>query len=729
MIKEYLQIAETRPASISTYAGKTQALLIHCGMGCLIRKTIVLITIAGLATGCAGQPASTSPDDELHTLPGRFAEEPITQPLVATEAYIGPDEFFVAYESEDGLVYSGGNWSNRVDLNLLTQGPEGDYSGPFILSLEYHRTARWEALPENPIVPRLLSSKQWNRFMDRVFDSALPKAEMTGIVMHFGYEDYFLFNNDMNNFESRLLFDKPPNYVVAETIDFMEFTVRARPIMEEFLTEEGIEDRRIVFSTGDGGAYSLPFVYFDREHPIGIFTRFSPAPREGGTASKSSQLAQTAAHITQSQVGGLVTRPVSSLYRLLFLAKDVTVEAVTPSWLVALDEQPIPEISDGPGMDLDEWEAELDRITGREATRGTIEYLVDGEEFFVRFADTISTASESVDIRTFIFDNDDVAADMRYLLRKRADEGIKIRVLLDGLGTIMATGSDDESMPEDHVPPDSVRRDLEEGSTIDVRQSKNPWLVAGDHVKITIVDNEVAYAGGMNIGREYRYSWHDLMMELRGPVVGVLVDEFEDAWEHAGPLGDASFLFPQARASKENSEAVGAPVRVLHTKPGNAEIFNVQRAAIRNAKKYIYIENAYFTDDAMLFELAKARRRGVDVRVILPLVGNHGPINQSNALAANAMLEHGIRVYLYPGMSHVKTAIFDGWASIGSANWDKLSFRTMKELNIATSHPEYAQQLIDRIFVPDFEGSVELTEPFPERWSDYLMEIVADYLL
>ena len=93
------------------------------------------------------------------------------------------------------------------------------------------------------------------------------------------------------------------------------------------------------------------------------------------------------------------------------------------------------------------------------------------------------------------------------------------------------------------------------------------------------------------------------------------------------------------------------------------------------------------------------------------------------------MLEHGIRVYLYPGMSHVKAAIFDGWASIGSANWDKLSFRTMKELNIATSHPEYAQQLLDRVFMPDFEQSVELTEPFPERWSDHLMEIVADYLL
>ena len=59
----------------------------------------------------------------------------------------------------------------------------------------------------------------------------------------------------------------------------------------------------------------------------------------------------------------------------------------------------------------------------------------------------------------------------------------------------------------------------------------------------------------------------------------------------------------------------------------------------------------------------------------------------------------------------------------------KLSFRTNKELNIATSHPEYVQNLVDRVFTPDFAKSVELTEPFPERWSDRLMEIVADYLL
>jgi cardiolipin synthase len=380
-------------------------------------------------------------------------------------------------------------------------------------------------------------------------------------------------------------------------------------------------------------------------------------------------------------------------------------------------------------MDIDEWEFELNQITGHNATTGTIDYLVDGEEYFVRFIDSITTAKKSVDIRTYIFDNDDFAAQLGKLLRRRSNEGLDIRILLDGLGTIVATGADDESQPDDYEAPVSVREFLENDSEIDVRQSKNPWLVAGDHVKTTIIDGEVAYAGGMNIGREYRYVWHDLMMELRGPVVGVLGDEFDRAWAHAGPMGDAGYVFSRMMPNNETADSNGYPMRVLHTRPGNAEIFRAQRAAIRNAKSYIFIQNAYFTDDAMLYELAKARRRGVDVRVILPLVGNHGPINKSNVLAANAMLEHGIRVFVYPGMSHVKAAVYDGWACLGSANWDKLSFRTNKELNIATSHPEYVQGLIDRVFTPDFEKSVELTEPFPERWSDHLLEIVADYLL
>ena len=110
------------------------------------------------------------------------------------------------------------------------------------------------------------------------------------------------------------------------------------------------------------------------------------------------------------------------------------------------------------------------------------------------------------------------------------------------------------------------------------------------------------------------------------------------------------------------------------------------------------------------------------------LVTDRGPITRNNALAANAMLEHGIRVFIYPGMSHIKAAVFDGWACIGSANWDRWSFRINKELNIATSEPAAVAELERRLFETDFANSVELVEPFPERWTDHLLEVLGDYL-
>ena len=516
---------------------------------------------------------------------------------------------------------------------------------------------------------------------------------------------------------------------MAASLSFADFMREGLPQLELFLQEEGVNSRRVVFSTGDAGAYSLPFLYVDLDLPIAVFVRYPQAPAAIPVAVPGTHVAQSVGHVAHSHLGSVVVRPVSSVFRLLFVATGAAVETVKPTWLVTLESQPIPPVTDGPPMNLESWEAKLDELTGKPANKGTIDYLVDGEAYFTRLTDALTSARESILIRTYIFDNDDVAERIGRLLRRRAAEGVEVKVLLDGLGTIVATGAVHESLPEDYQAPESVRRFLEEGSGIDVRQSRNPWLVAGDHVKTTIIDNEIAFTGGMNIGREYRYVWHDLMMEARGPIVDEIRKEFFNAWVHAGPTGDFGYFFHNLRPDRALAEDIGYPVRVLLTQSGNMEIFTAQREAIRNAQQYIYIQNAYFTDDAMLYELAKARRRGVDVRVILPLVGNHGPVNRSNVLAVNAMLEHGIRVYLYPGMSHIKAAVFDGWACLGSANWDKLSFRTNKELNLATSHAPVVNELLDKVFTSDFEASVEILEPFPQRWSDQLAEIVADFVL
>ena len=94
---------------------------------------------------------------------------------------------------------------------------------------------------------------------------------------------------------------------------------------------------------------------------------------------------------------------------------------------------------------------------------------------------------------------------------------------------------------------------------------------------------------------------------------------------------------------------------------------------------------AYFADDRILYELCRARRRGVDVRVIIPAKVNHKVMEHSNKVAINTLLEYGVRVYIYPGMSHIKAAVYDGWVCVGTANFDKLSFKVNRELNVGTS--------------------------------------------
>jgi cardiolipin synthase len=376
-------------------------------------------------------------------------------------------------------------------------------------------------------------------------------------------------------------------------------------------------------------------------------------------------------------------------------------------------------------MDLVEWEADLDRIT-RPSSSGTIDLLVDGADFFSRFSTAVNAAEKSISLRMYIFDNDDFAVSIAELLKRRASEGIDTKVLLDGFGTIISTIEQQENLPPDHVPPKSVRAFLERDSEVDVRQSQNPWFT-GDHVKTIIIDKRIAFTGGMNIAREYRYDWHDLMIELRGPVVDDLQHEFNKAWSHAGMFGDLAFARSAMGKRPQQADEGGYPVRVLFTRTESAEIYHVQRKAIRRARKYIYVQNPYFTDDVMLYELEAARKRGVDVRVIIPLETDRGLITRNNVLAANDLLESGVRVYIYPGMSHVKAAVYDGWACLGSANWDRWSFYLNKELNIATSEPTVVSALQEQVFEKDFATAVELKEPIPEFWPDYLYEMFGDY--
>jgi len=122
------------------------------------------------------------------------------------------------------------------------------------------------------------------------------------------------------------------------------------------------------------------------------------------------------------------------------------------------------------------------------------------------------------------------------------------------------------------------------------------------------------------------------------------------------------------------------------------------------------------------------RRRGVDVRVIFPAENDSGIMQTSDEVTGNELIENGARVYVYPGMTHVKAAIYDGWACLGSANFNKMSLRVGQELDVAFSDPATVDRLKQELFETDFKRSRELTQPAPLNWFDSFVKAFADEL-
>lgn len=677
--------------------------------------TVFAATVA--LVGCGGQPTEVYP-----TLTGRFATDD-AGPLTAEQGSLGPEGFQLAIRRDDERFEAGG----QLVMPDPSQEVESTEGGPLLVPLQYWRPASGTIADAAATPATILSVEDWRTLRRRLFSSLIPSGTGEGIVIHFGVDDYFLYFDEDGVFRVTVIDAKPGDYGIAARYPFDDLLPHGLRVLNHFLAERGIDGSLILINTGDRGAYSLPFVFVDRDLQSAVFVRLGSASRDYLGGAQGDAVVATAGHVVTSHTMKMINRPFSSALRLLFMATDTVSETLRIQPTTLADSEEIPPLNDGAGMDLAAWERELDRMKAGKRTRGTIRYLIDGEDFFTRFIDAATRAQKSITLRMYIFDNDDYALRIADLLKRRSNDGIKIRILLDGLGTIASRIEEQSSLPEGHVGPASMPGYLESGSDINVRMAANPWLT-GDHVKTLIIDKNVAFTGGMNIAREYRFDWHDMMVELEGPVVNLIQFEFEKAWAHAGIFGDLGYFARRISPKPRGAANVGESMRLLFTRTDDPQIFRTQRSAARRAQKYIYVQNAYFTDDAMLYELARARLRGVDVRVIMPLVTDRGPITKNNALAANALLEHGVRVFIYPGMSHVKAAVFDGWACLGSANLDRWSLKLNRELNIATSEPEAVQRLEALLFDVDFERSVELTEPFPERWSDYLLELIGDYV-
>lgn len=369
---------------------------------------------------------------------------------------------------------------------------------------------------------------------------------------------------------------------------------------------------------------------------------------------------------------------------------------------------------------LSKW---LKRKTGPPA-EGTARLLLDGQNFFPQFEESIRTATNRIDLKTYIFDNDDVAKGIADLLKTRSHE-IEIRILYDSLGTRLAWDTDAPSLPTNYIhEADDMVQYLEKDSGIELRRACHT-LLTSEHSKYILIDRRIAYFGGMNIGREYRYDWRDAMFELSGPVTETLETSFERSWAIAdgGTLTLLKLPKPHLPKYSGTNELYLTP-----TTPVKAYLYRGQLRAIEHAKQCVYIENPYLWNSSIVYQLCAARKRGVDVRVTIPRDVNHDIGIAANKQTVKRLLDNGVRVFVYPGMTHVKAAVYDQWVCFGSANFDDLSLHKNYELNIFTDNPAIVREVKEELLEGGQKLSTEIHDAGEISWMDTFTASLSQYL-
>jgi cardiolipin synthase len=242
--------------------------------------------------------------------------------------------------------------------------------------------------------------------------------------------------------------------------------------------------------------------------------------------------------------------------------------------------------------------------------------------------------------------------------------------------------------------------------------------VKRDHRKILCVDGAAAFVGGFNItaddlprslgGR----GWKDAQARVEGPAVAEIEKLFWESWS----VSCAEGLYPPAPAVCQNAGNVRAgevPVSIVSVS-GIKNFRSIRRSyryAMDMARDYIYITNAYFLPDRFIYRrLVGAARRGVDVRIIVPLKTDHLYVRWASWARYAHLLKNGVRLYEWQGeILHSKTAVIDGlWSSVGSHNLDHRSLYYNMELNVNVFSRRFGAEL-RRLFMEDLKGSKELT--------------------
>lgn len=366
-----------------------------------------------------------------------------------------------------------------------------------------------------------------------------------------------------------------------------------------------------------------------------------------------------------------------------------------------------------------------------------VQLLFDGPATMREMMAAARSATTSINLETYIFDQDPIGLQFADLLMEKQRQGVTVNIIYDSVGTI---GTPQEFF--DRMKAAGIR--MIAFNPINPAKARGDWSINNrDHRKLMVVDGTVAFTGGINISADYANSslfrsrrtpsnvdkskvgWRDTHVKIEGPAVAALQWTFVNNWvrQEGGELPQRDY-FPKLAPVGDKF------VRVLATDPGsNSEIYKSLMVAINEAKKSVHITSAYFVPDQQVVDaLIAAAKRGVDVKLVLPGVSDHGLVMYAGQAFYEPLLAGGVKIFqLQVAVLHAKTAVIDeAWSTIGSANIDRRSFIHNYELNVVVIDPAFGRDM-ESAFNEDLRDSKEVTlEQWRDRpWADRIKEWAA----
>jgi cardiolipin synthase len=335
-------------------------------------------------------------------------------------------------------------------------------------------------------------------------------------------------------------------------------------------------------------------------------------------------------------------------------------------------------------------------------------------DYFYRILNAIEHAKTSIEMETYIFDDDDIGHKVADALVAAAKRGVSVKLLIDGVGACSNFYLIAEKLASNGVDvkiyrPLPWRFDLWPFSLFPRKGVLKFWYLLSfinqrNHRKLLMIDRRVVWLGSFNISQSHLpktlggNNWRDTAIELQGINTQNIEVAFSASWSKwskkatENQLLPSAFLFNFTRALRRSQRS-----SLL--------------AKITSASERVWITNAYFIPDAKLLDaLIIASNKGVDVRILLPSNSDVFFIPWASSYFYSQLLQAKIRIYEYhEGLLHAKSMLIDDWACIGSSNLNTRSLMHDLELDYSLQLEESKQQLAHD-FMEDIHDSNELNQ-------------------